>query len=471
MKWIFLAVLALLVAWSVWAIALMPPAIVNGKTRLIWMTDDNPARREQLQGFLEQYPQYVVTLDSSGINVANVVLRCLGGNPPAFVDIYDRSMLYDHVLAGTLMPLNDVAPKMGFSFDATWPTAAGAISADIWNEETQRYERIQYAFPGNIEAPVMFYNKRLFREAGVPYPPDDWTWDQWADAARRITKRRDDGRGYERFGVYLYEYVQVVEMIWQAGGSVFDPTLTYCVLDSPEAQYALDYHYKMVVTDHCMVSPGDREAMSGQGGWAGTSLQWFARGQVGMFRVGRWALITFRQVPELRGEIGVCHVPSRYPDKKVVQLTAKVCGVNKYSPHREDGLKFLKYLASPQYSEIILRTADAMPPRPDSVEADSYLHDPYHPDETFNRFFPEAVRRGRDLEICPFIRPFVVENIFKYHAELMYHGARTPAETLRDITDEVNGRIRRNLIKYEKMREEYKRRTGRAFDPDHFPPT
>src|SRR6266511_2698563 len=45
--------------------------------------------------------------------------------------------------------------------------------------------------------PVVFYNKKLFDQAGVQYPPasyDDqsWTWDKWLETARAVTKPDKD---------------------------------------------------------------------------------------------------------------------------------------------------------------------------------------------------------------------------------------------------------------------------------------
>ncbi|MGH2370085.1 MAG: extracellular solute-binding protein, partial [Chloroflexota bacterium] len=58
-----------------------------------------------------------------------------------------------------------------------------------------RYEgklyALPYAYGGNATA--VFYNRSLFREAGVAEPPADWnrawTWDQLRDVLRKLTKR------------------------------------------------------------------------------------------------------------------------------------------------------------------------------------------------------------------------------------------------------------------------------------------
>ncbi len=42
----------------------------------------------------------------------------------------------------------------------------------------------------------IFFNKGLFDKFGVPYPPEDeWTWDQFAETVKKLTKDTDgDGK-------------------------------------------------------------------------------------------------------------------------------------------------------------------------------------------------------------------------------------------------------------------------------------
>lgn len=43
----------------------------------------------------------------------------------------------------------------------------------------------QYAVPKDIDTIALWYNKTMFDEAGVPYPDKDWTWDDYAEAAKK----------------------------------------------------------------------------------------------------------------------------------------------------------------------------------------------------------------------------------------------------------------------------------------------
>ena len=48
--------------------------------------------------------------------------------------------------------------------------------------------------PQNLSSLVVYYNRDLFDAAGVPYPEAGWTWAEFLDAAKALT-RDIDGDG------------------------------------------------------------------------------------------------------------------------------------------------------------------------------------------------------------------------------------------------------------------------------------
>ena len=41
-------------------------------------------------------------------------------------------------------------------------------------------------FPALVDNLALVYNTKLFDEAGVAYPTDQWTWDDFRNAAKKI---------------------------------------------------------------------------------------------------------------------------------------------------------------------------------------------------------------------------------------------------------------------------------------------
>lgn len=51
-----------------------------------------------------------------------------------------------------------------------------------------------YGLPNGTQTMVMYYNKTMFDEAGLEYPKDGWTWDEFYEDAKKLTK--SDGSVY-----------------------------------------------------------------------------------------------------------------------------------------------------------------------------------------------------------------------------------------------------------------------------------
>ncbi|GAB4314408.1 MAG: extracellular solute-binding protein [Candidatus Sumerlaeia bacterium] len=95
---------------------------------------------------------------------------------------------------------------------------------------------------------TLFYNKKLFREAGIvdengePRPPQ--TWDEFVETARRLTDRKAGRAGFGILGDANAAGWHFLNWVWQAGGDFQQrqPDGTWkSVFDSPEAVSALQF--------------------------------------------------------------------------------------------------------------------------------------------------------------------------------------------------------------------------------------
>ncbi len=72
-----------------------------------------------------------------------------------------------------------------------------------------------YALPYRSDFWVLFYNKTLFDQAGIEYPTNDMTWDQYAELARRMTS----GEGIDKiYGAHYHTWLSAV-CNWAVCGS------------------------------------------------------------------------------------------------------------------------------------------------------------------------------------------------------------------------------------------------------------
>lgn len=430
MKTVFVCAFALLAALSYIAWRLQPPPLAHGKVPLVWVSDDNPARRGQIDLFNRQYPHYSLRLDPSNSGMEKVIVQSIGGVGPDLFDCYDGFQLSAYVKSGIAWDVTDELRKRGLNiFRDVWP----AIYPDI------TFEGHVYGFGTNVSADAIWFNKRIFDAEGVPYPKAPWHWSDLVPIAQRLTKRDRLGRPV-RFGL-VFEWYNWMHFVFQWGGRMYTPDGTRCVVDSPETIEAVQFMHDLVYKYRVAPTPVEEAAMATQGGWGSGTITRFGAGKAAMALGGRWWLCTLRDYHGLR--LGA--VESPYQRYRVFRGYAKGTLINKNSPHREEALAFLIYQSTREYNDLVNAQADGMGPVKKYAYTPEFLHNPEHPEEDYNTVWRDAVRRARAEQISPYINGQVASRIINKQLDLVKADQKTAAQAMRDAARLINGEIRRGL--------------------------
>ena len=112
------------------------------------------------------------------------------------------------------------------------------------------------------EIMVLFYNKDLFDEFGVSYPPSDpdkaWTWDQFFDAAKKLTRV---GKGQKTFGVTFGTWPgPILPLLRSNGGEFLNSDATAPLVESPESVEVLQKLADLMNVYHVAPTPTDLES-------------------------------------------------------------------------------------------------------------------------------------------------------------------------------------------------------------------
>jgi multiple sugar transport system substrate-binding protein len=444
MKYVFALGLVVMIVLSFVAWRIKPDTDDRGRTRLVWATDDSPARREQVGLFEKLHPDIMLTTDPGNFLIEKMIVQSLAGLGPDLFDATGVYVLERLVESGVAMDLTDLARENGFDETKTWPGAIGNIK--LFGK--------QYAFPGNVYSNVIIYNKNVFDKYGEPYPPREMSWQEFVEIGRRLTKREANGRGYECFGAMnLYWY----ELILQAGGRLYSPDGARCVLDSPEAIEGIEFYRDLMFKYHLMPTPQEQSSISGQGDFGLDAIGWFARGKVAMIRMNKLGLMKLEQYPELKGKVGFCHQP--YYRKKVSLISSRLIGINRKSKHLPQAIQFMKFLTSAEYNRKISRLNDGLPPVPQFVR--TATRPANHSTEDI---FAESLERSIAPEVSPLVSPMVALDLIIRQLDLVTNNLKTPRQGCRDMTRAVNQAIFRNLCQYEQYRQRYEQIAGKPFD-------
>ncbi|MBP5323938.1 MAG: sugar ABC transporter substrate-binding protein [Pseudobutyrivibrio sp.] len=105
----------------------------------------------------------------------------------------------------------------------------------------------QYAIPKDIDTIALWYNKTIFDEMGVAYPDDTWTWDDFADAAAKLTNDEHWGfalaPGNNQEGYY--------NTIYSMGGYVISDDKKTSGMDDPNSIKAVKLFTDMIAAGSC----------------------------------------------------------------------------------------------------------------------------------------------------------------------------------------------------------------------------
>lgn len=220
-----------------------PPEEVEGEiTFTAWGSDEEIATdQEVLDAFQEEYPN--VKVDFEVINddyQTKVETMMLAGEAPDV--IYGHPKYFQKwANQDLLLDLTDYFNNNEqFQDDSVYAT-------NIY--EAFKYDDKMVATVNGADTFLLFYNQDLFDEAGVPYPTEDWTWDDFLDACEKLTIDKDGDGETDQYAITNSKgWEQVSAYMAAFGGQVYDDmdNPTEVIVDSEENKEALQMWYDLV---------------------------------------------------------------------------------------------------------------------------------------------------------------------------------------------------------------------------------
>lgn len=169
------------------------------------------------------------------------------------------------------------------------------------------YDGKIYAVPKDMDTIAMWYNKTMFDEAGIDYPTEDWTWDEFYDIAKKLTK--DDGSQYGFAMNPSNEQDTWMNIVYTMGGTILKEDGT-SGFDDPQTIKAMEFVDKLV-KDVCPPANTMSET--------GTDVL-FQSGKVAMISQGSWMVAGFKENEYLTQNCDVVRLPKDATTGKSVSI-------------------------------------------------------------------------------------------------------------------------------------------------------
>ncbi len=146
-----------------------------------------------------------------------------------------------------------------------------------------------YGISDATETMVVFYGTELFNRWNVPQPPTDrvWTWDEFVETAKALTKDTDGDGRTDQYGCYVPLWDGTVDpMIWSLGGEHYTHDFLHLYTDREAAVGAFQLVNDLIRV-HRVMPPRSEMMAQGQ-----TVSQLLETGRLGMLLTGQWYLAT-----------------------------------------------------------------------------------------------------------------------------------------------------------------------------------
>lgn len=246
----------------------------SGKVKLLYQSVA-PKEEERFAKFHELYPDIEIeAVTVEGDTWAEfgdaVATRIAGGES---FDVLVIATEGQRVFAsrGLLDPIDDLlerdAAEMKDFFDDVHPRLLE------FTRTLSSPDGKTYVLPGEFNTMGIWFNKKVFADAGVAEPTAGWTWDDFNKAARALTKPG------EVFGMHVSGalFASVMPWLLTNGASPLSADWTTSTINTPEAAEAAA-QMRQLIADGVSPEPGGEF----------DAFTTFAQGGLAMVGAGRW---------------------------------------------------------------------------------------------------------------------------------------------------------------------------------------
>lgn len=338
------------------------PAIAGEQITLsVWFASDyvdTAPIRDLITDFERAYPNIKIETTRGLIwedMNSRISLALAQGEPP--------DVAHGHAFAfgaqGMAEPLDDLWKAWG----AEDEFLSGAMEDVIWKGH-------YYGVPLDINTLFTFYNKRLFRDAGVDEPKQNWTFDDLQEITKKLTKPDGkqraialDASGWTMSGLI---YAAGGDMLTERDGKII------ATLDSQPVLSMLEMYRRMGLEDRVGTIPPPIQRQSDH------PEVLFREGRVAMFFSGPWDLAKMRQEePEMLKDLGTAPLPRGGGGAG----GGSVAGggslfVPRGAKHKEAAFEFMKWSIADRYAKRMALELGRYPVRSRLYQDPDLLQDP-----------------------------------------------------------------------------------------------
>ncbi|WP_010275772.1 ABC transporter substrate-binding protein [Paenibacillus senegalensis] len=370
---------------------------------------------ELLQDFYNTHPNIKVRIETIPHADYQQKLSVLAaGNELPDVGWVAERMVPQFVQNNILRDVSSFRDDPDFEFDDFIPS-----TLELWEHDGKLL-----GIPFSTPPMIMYYNKTLFENAGLPTPTElalngEWTWEKFEETAKALSS----GSGNDRvYGANLWmewtNFATIPSHTLSYGGQMFADDMTSFAWNSPQGVATFEMIDRMTFEDRSHVPPGETIP--------------FESGKVGMFT------FMYSYIANIRGietfEWDIAPLPEG-PEGRAPLLGQAGIVAFEQSDHPEEAMELLKFLGSKK--GIQAQSAFFVPPRKSVLESDEFVNVPNNPPrESIELALINEMQNGF---IYPLHRDWTrIESEIVKGFDMLFARSASPEEILQQLEANIN---------------------------------
>ena len=303
---------------------------------LKWALTDNAATGEETLAMVDLIKEktginieFFITPTAQSGEIDKVLVSLMAGDD---IDIIGRTpiQLEEFYNAGVLAPIDELAANVNYNMEEEYRGAA------------VKFDGQTYALPAERDIWLTYYNKKVFDDAGIPYPSaEGWTWEKYVETAQQLRNEENDvwGSFIGNDAVHSYMYAT------QSGVNPYKEDGT-SNLDDPAFADSMKFFFSL--GNDLKIQPSSVEVASGTYPYNA----FMVNDNIGMFVCGGWVASTLTTLEKYPRDWQAGILPMPYPEGSAPSsLVIDSCyAIPSTSSNKEAAFEAIKCIAENKYT-------------------------------------------------------------------------------------------------------------------------
>lgn len=320
-----------------------------------WGGDDtySGVYKERIEAFEDKNPDIKINVLTVADDYETKLQTMIAGNKaPDVMQVAENGMGF--ASKGAFLDLTDKVAEAGIDTEALWGSVA----------EQYTYNDELFGLPDRGGCTILYYNKDMFDEAGLEYPSENWTMDDYYTALEKLTKDIDGDGVVDQWGATSTHYQAIWGYMLQGnGGSIIrDGKVT---VNSPENLEALERYNEAY--QNGWIVPYEELEKTSSGGDA-----YFLQGKLGMNLTGMWCIMSLAEDADFNFDIST--VPMGNSAAGWPMGSALAISKTSSEEKQEAAWKFIQYMTSAEAQSMIGEGIADCPANLEVLNSDEFIN-------------------------------------------------------------------------------------------------